>query len=259
MSERDHEPTPEAQARLRRLLADARHGDPIPVDVAARLDRVLDQLAHEPPQPVEAPDAVVDLAARRRRRVTGLLVAAAAVVVLGVGIGQSVRSSDSDSQSADAGSSAPAGAAAPEAGAADSAGGSALANGQQDVRPGEPAPTLLGPTDKLSTLDFAAPIQLSERGFARQVARYRNQESQQSSRRPTGPSLQQPAPDQSFGTTSSFLCQGADFGAGRLVAAFYDQLPSVLAYRPRTGSTQTVELLRCGTGEVLRSTVLAQP
>ena len=45
-------------------------------------------------------------------------------------------------------------------------------------------------------------------------------------------------------------------GRGRLLAALYDGVPAVLAYRALTGATQTVDLLRCGSGEVLRSTVL---
>src|SRR5215210_7000077 len=74
---------PSEDARIRALLADARHTEAMPADVVARLDRVLAGLATE-----RAPVApVVDLA-RRRRTAAKLLVAAAAVVVAGVGIGQ---------------------------------------------------------------------------------------------------------------------------------------------------------------------------
>ncbi|MCW2814384.1 MAG: hypothetical protein JWN84_1839, partial [Nocardioides sp.] len=79
-----HEPEPEAspaqQEAVRRLLAAARHDEPVPPEVAARLDAVLDQLATEgeraidPPPPAEREAVVHDLAvARRRRRATGLL------------------------------------------------------------------------------------------------------------------------------------------------------------------------------------------
>ena len=82
MSDPDLTPSEE---QVRRLLADARHDEPMPDDVADRLDRVLADLrasARRTPPPV-------DLGARRRRRVgRNLLVAAAAVVVLGVGISQ---------------------------------------------------------------------------------------------------------------------------------------------------------------------------
>jgi hypothetical protein len=67
--------TPEI-AEVRRLLAEARHTEPMPDDVATRLDDVLAGLA---------PDAVVvPIEAHRRRRVAGLLVAAAAIVVGGI-------------------------------------------------------------------------------------------------------------------------------------------------------------------------------
>ena len=72
------------EEQVRRLLAQARHEEPIPDDVAARLDRVLADLRAEP---AESGAPVVDLAVRRRRRrLTQGLVAAAAVVVLGVGV-----------------------------------------------------------------------------------------------------------------------------------------------------------------------------
>ena len=59
--------TPEQESAVRRLLAEARHDEPIPADVAARLDRVLAGLTRdEPGAPGVAP--VIDLAARRRRR-----------------------------------------------------------------------------------------------------------------------------------------------------------------------------------------------
>jgi hypothetical protein len=73
----------DADDAVRRALADARHNDPMPADVSARLDRVLDGLNAE--RADAAP--VVSLEARRRRRYAArTLVAAAAVVVGGFGI-----------------------------------------------------------------------------------------------------------------------------------------------------------------------------
>ncbi|GAB3076515.1 hypothetical protein [Nocardioides zeae] len=90
---------PATAAAVRRLLAEARHDEPAPPAVAARLDATLAGLRAErlaahpsapatehglPPRP--GADAPIDLAARRRRRRGGvLLAAAAAVVVVGVG------------------------------------------------------------------------------------------------------------------------------------------------------------------------------
>lgn len=111
---------PETAAAVRRLLAEARHDEPAPPAVVARLDATLAGLRAEraaPPAP-SAPtppglpprpsgDVPVDLAAhRRRRRGTLLLAAAAAVVAVGVGgvgvpqlggSGDSSVSSDADS------------------------------------------------------------------------------------------------------------------------------------------------------------------
>lgn len=86
---------PQEEARLRRLLADARHTAPMPDDVVGRLDEVLARLAEEEPvvPPRSEPDPVVvalDASRRRttRRRVAGGLLAAAALVVGGVTIPQ---------------------------------------------------------------------------------------------------------------------------------------------------------------------------
>jgi len=79
--------TPDQHDAVRRALADARHTDPIPADVAVRLDRVLDDLADERSAATEIAHSVVSLEARRRRRhATRMLVAAAAVVVGGFSV-----------------------------------------------------------------------------------------------------------------------------------------------------------------------------
>lgn len=248
MSDRDPDASPEQEARIRGLLADARHGDPIPVDVAARLDRVLDQLASERPAALEPVEEVFELAARRRRRVTGLLVAAAAVVVLGVGIGQVTRTDDSPGDSGSAGSSPAAD------NLAESADGATADNSQKNgpTRPGsDESAEAVGPPQTNNMTVAPPPVRLTERGFARQVLRYRDV----SGYRVTGDGG---VSSSQLSQSDAFMCATADWGEGKLVAAVYDGLPAVLAYRPQAGTTQTVDLLRCGTGEVLRSTVLAQ-
>ncbi len=57
----------------------------------------------------------------------------------------------------------------------------------------------------------------------------------------------------------SFMCPPTMWGPGKLVAVLYESAPSVLVYRPPAGDTQTVELRQCGSGDVLRSTVLPTP
>jgi len=77
--------TPQQTDAVRQALADARHTDPIPADVAARLEHALDGLRVE--REGAEPRPVVSLDARRRRRYAArMLVAAAAVVVGGFGI-----------------------------------------------------------------------------------------------------------------------------------------------------------------------------
>lgn len=81
----DPDRLPEHEEAVRRLLADARHDEPAPAEVVARLDDVLADLTAERRR--AAP--VVELgAARRRRRAASLVLAAAAVVAVGVGLDQ---------------------------------------------------------------------------------------------------------------------------------------------------------------------------
>src|SRR6476469_4846664 len=115
---------PQTEERVRRLLAEARHDEPMPADVASRLDDVLAGLAAEP-----APRGRVVPLADRRRKAGALLVAAAAVVVAGVGIGQALHGSHGDSSTAGASAE---GAPVPA---------SADGGGAHDRRNGRDAPT----------------------------------------------------------------------------------------------------------------------
>ncbi|MGL5808809.1 MAG: hypothetical protein ACRCYQ_02555 [Nocardioides sp.] len=78
---RDPGSNPAEIEAVRRLLGEARATGPMPADVANRMDDLIASLAAESP-----PAPVVDLAARRRRRVGASLVAAAAVAVLGFSV-----------------------------------------------------------------------------------------------------------------------------------------------------------------------------
>lgn len=119
-------PPSDDEARVARLLREARHEEAVPEDVAARLDDVLSDLARErseaapptpgpaatPPDPHRRTDVLPfdPLAARRRRRRSSALLVAAAAVVAAVGIGvavPSLQSSDEDAAtSSEAGGSA---------------------------------------------------------------------------------------------------------------------------------------------------------
>src|SRR6478609_10819271 len=142
----DEDLTP-ADEQVRRLLSDARHDEPMPDDVAARLDEVLAGLQDDRPP--------VDLAARQRRRhVRTWVLAAAAVVVVGIGANQ-VDWSGLGSSGEDSGASADSSAL--------EAGGSA---DQAEV----PAPEVAGGGQS----DWSgARTQLSSEAFGKQVDRFR--------------------------------------------------------------------------------------
>ncbi|GEP35210.1 hypothetical protein NSZ01_29780 [Nocardioides szechwanensis] len=237
----DHELSPE-QERVRRLLAQARVEDPMPDDVAERLDRVLARLADEEG---ESPATVVDLAHRRRRKAATLLVAAAAVVALGVGVGNLVPGTVSSGD--DAGSAAE----APEAEAAGDA-DSSLRNGVDGVAPGN---QFSGPASD-------RPQRVRPNFFADDVARLRAQQlvSITDSNGNVESQADPPPQEAPLGTASGvFVCDAAPYGAGQLVAVRYAGVPAVLAYRPPAGDTQVVDLLECGTAAILRSVTLPVP
>lgn len=253
------DPSPELPDDLRRLLADARHSEPIPVDVAARLDGVLARLEEErsahPEGGVEA--GIVDLAARRRRlRAVRLLGAAAAVIVVGTAavqaldLGSGADEAASSSVSADDRSST-----APDTGGdsgredqpgVDPNGGTAELGSALD------APAAAGsamPQDRTVTGTAVAGIparltRLDDLGFSDQVEALRE-------RVQTGY-----AADDSQTLKRLDGCAPADWGDGTAVAVTYNGDPAVLVFRPPTGATQVVDLLQCGTGDVLRSTTV---
>ena len=85
-----------AEAAVRARLAEARHTDPVPDDVVARLDAVLADLTADRREQDATPGAsVVPLSsapARRRRALATGLVAAAAAVAFGVALPQVIDS-----------------------------------------------------------------------------------------------------------------------------------------------------------------------
>jgi hypothetical protein len=250
MSTHEPEATPAQQEAVRRLLAEARHDGPVPPDVAARLDATLAGLAAEGPQAVDPPAPppgapVVDLAARRRRRAVGLLGAAAAVVVLGVAAGQLVgTTTGGGDDSSSAGGSAAFDEQPTVSSDAEGASG-AESDPQDEAAPSSPAPAP-NPAEAPPDSVYA----LNGRTFVREVRRIRDTAT------PTPSRADAFLSGADLTTSSMFVCPGADWGEGDLVAVRYAGRPAVLAFRPPVGDTQTVDLLQCGSGEVLRSTTL---
>ena len=255
-----HEPSPAEEARLRRLLARARHDERLPDDVATRLDDVLARL--EAGELDEAPVAAVhELAARRRRRVASVLIAAAAVVVLGVGLGQVVdglgTAGSDDTTAADSASTAESADRSQGRADEDAAGGlvlGELSEAEDGVAAYDgSAATILG---DLLVVDGRL-VQVPQEGFPRAAARIQRRIGA-----PAAASSPQDGRSYSIERSSPRVrrawegCAPAEWGEGVAVAVLYEADPAVLVIRPADGESQVVDLLQCGTGETLRSVTL---
>lgn len=239
-----HEPdlTP-TEEQVRRLLADARHTEPMPEDVAARLDGVIADLAAggaggaERPRPPELPRDLA--AARRRRTARNLLIAAAAVVVVGVGVNQvdlTVSGGDEDN-------------------AASSAGGDTEGAGRaaDEAQPEGQAAT---PRD-LDGLDGAtlsvAPVRLTSERFGTQVRRLQDRRPATLSDSVASGAIRG---HMDFDRLEAVPCPTAGWGGGRFVIVRYDGDLGALVFRRVRGDTQVVDLFLCGSDEPARSVTL---
>ncbi len=227
MTDPDSALPPELEDRVRDLLAEARHDEPVPPEVVARLDRVLADLAAP-----TTDGATVTPLVRRRRRAAGLLVAAAAVVAVGVGISQVVPgSSGGDAMTAADEEAADRPAHAPEA--------------QGDAS----GVTSEAPAD---ALEDAPPVRLRKRHFARDVelAQSLAQSYAVADRSAAGFSLDR---------ARRADCRAGDWGPGTVVPARYGSERAVVVLRRPTGDTQLADLFVCGREEPVRSARLPAP
>lgn len=204
---------------VRRLLADARHDEPVPADVVARLDGVLADLAAE-----ERRAALVPLRRphhpRRRRWAAGLV--AAAVVVVGGFVLRSVwpegsHTSNSASSSADSKASSSAG-------------------GRSQV-PGVSPEGFAIVTPHVAALHRASLVDDVRRAVAALPASLGS----------TPGSASPPA---------SFTCGAGPWGVGSGIPARLDGTDAMLVLRPPAHREQIAEVLQCGTGRVLASVTL---
>ena len=219
-------------AEVRRLLADARHIEPMPDDVVSRMNDALAGLA-EPPasQPIER-DGVILIDARRRRRVAGLLVAAAAIVVGGVVIAQHVQHGAPSS----AGSQADA-----ASGASESTQG--LVPQSND---GSEHSTNGGDTAKAahSLRMRDGRVVIRPRRFSADALRSRD--------------LLTAATADQFALKAVRGCPDVPADAD-LVAAEYQRAPAALVFRRAQGGSQVVDLYVCGSPRPVRSTTQPAP
>jgi hypothetical protein len=217
---------------VRRLLAEARHDEPIPTDVAARLDRVLAGLSQERTE-VPAEARVIHLEAHRRRRAAGLLVAAAAIVVGGVAVAQHLPGGS--------GAPATAGGSAADRNAGAEASGQALTS-SPPVSPGphddaqKAAPSLISGRVRVRPGHFTA-----DALAGRQVAAPTASGSRHDALKAVSP-----------GCVPSL-------GDAVLVPATYEKAPAALVYHAPAGSTQVVDLYICGSAKPVRSVTLPTP
>lgn len=220
--------------QVRRLLAEARHTEPMPDDVVARMDDVLAGLrdaqatTHEAPttsaeEPTAEPTAeVVPLARRRRLRAAGWLVAAAVVVVGGVTLAQHLPESSSPGTASAGAESAPD--RSPEA---PSAAGGNVGEAQ-------------APTELLGGRLVVRPNRFAHDALAgRQLLQSKSYDAQHSLR-----------------TTP---CAAVPTGAGQVLIATYQGARAALVYRPPSGNTQVVDLYLCRSSDVVRSATLPAP
>jgi hypothetical protein len=225
--------TPEQEADVRRLLADARHDEPIPAEVGARLDSVLAGLGRdEPGSPGGAP--VIDLAARRRRRnAAAILAGAAAVIVAGFAIGQVV---DVGGSADDASS----GSAADRATAATDAGGGAAPQGDGA------APSAPGP----SPAEAQAFLRLRSAHLERDLT------SQLSKPQGGADAVRSPTAESYAALGCSPPVPANKYASDEIYPALFDGRPAVVALAPPTAGEQRADVLSCDTAATLATATI---
>jgi hypothetical protein len=232
----DQTDRPELDA-VRRLLADARHTDPVPADVADRMDAVLADMSR---QRADEPGTaeVIPLDARRRRRAAGLLVAAAAIVVGGVAAAQQL--------SPDAGSPVTASTNADRATSSFSSQGSDAG--------GTTTPESQTPGLQRGHAS-GAHLQTKDGGVLVRPRRFTD-DALAGLRLLHGkvPGLD----DRSALMSVSSHCVRTPAGSDA-VRATYRRAPAALVYHRPAGSTQVVDLFVCGSSRPIRSVTLPVP
>ncbi len=233
----DDSPSPEADA-VRRLLAASRHDEPMPADVADRMDRVLADLAATPALGVAGPSSAAEtsetettsdgvitrLPVQRRRRAGGLLAAAAAIVVGGVVLAQHLPHGTSDGEES-----------------AGSAAGSQLSAGNTGNTGSAPAAAASLPAGKLQLDDGRLVVR--RQSFARDALKAQALLARRGPHRLPLPAAACPTPS----------------GHDQVVPALYHRAPAALVFHLPDGSTQVVDLLVCGTQQPVLSVTLPAP
>lgn len=232
--------TSDEEEAVRRQLVAARHTEPMPADVAGRLDDVLAGLQAGRAEPAAAPESnVVPLASRRRHKIAQGIVAAAAVVAVGVGVTQ-VLGNVGGGSSDDAGE-APA-VASDRDDAGEDSGGYAREEAPKGASPSTPAEL------DAMTEDYASAPEVRSESFQRDVTRLTPGYSKSALERKA----------ELFRLTEQ--CAPTSPPAGHdALRVRYDDQPAILAFRKLVGGKQRVDLYLCATGVRERSATIDQP
>jgi hypothetical protein len=220
-------------AEVRRLLAEVRHTEPMPDDVADRMAGVIAGLADETPETGETPGTptVISIAAHRRRRAAALLVAAAAIVVGGVTLAPHVHLSSNGGSAATPGAASDAGGSTDHGNTGQSQNGDQATPGTQSQLGEAKAPDLRGGRLVVRPSEFSAAA-LQGRAL---LAHHRG-----------------------LDVHLVRTCSGLPAKA-TAVSAEYQHASAALVYRRPEGSTQVVDLYVCGSDRPVRSTTLPAP
>lgn len=244
----DQSPRQPDEEAVRRLLAEARHDQPMPPEVVARLDERLVALQAE--RASQAVADVVPLASRRRRVLAGLVAAAAFIVVGGVALGQVLPSQQGeDSMSA---GSADSKEVAPEARpSADSELGAGASSGgaESDELKGAPeAPTSTSSKSQSQYLDSDRAVLTSGPSLRKQVIQLRSDGTYALAQR-----------EESETENGFEACVPPEVRSGesvRFAEILLDGSPGVVVYTPLDGSRELARVWVCGATTPLHRFVL---
>lgn len=223
--------TPDQESDVRRLLADARHDEPIPADVGERLDRALAELTREEPgSPPAAP--VIDLAARRRRRnAAALLAGAAAVIVAGFAIGQGIDVGGSADDSAASGGDA----------VADRSKASSESGGGVGLRDQSAEPSIPGPSPAEAPTFLRLRSEHLETDLTRQLDEPLNGSN----------AIRSPSAESYTALGCSAPVPANKYTLSELYPALFDGEPAVVALAPPASGQQRADVLSCDTAATL--------
>lgn len=242
MSDPDSDLTPAQDDAVRALLASARHTDPTPPEVVARLDAALASLTSDR---LETRAPVVTLASRRRRTAGTLLLAAAAVVVAGVGIGQVLPTGSSDESSAGAGDTAMSTDERPAESGSSPYGAEADMPGQDGEDGADPKQ---GDTSSRTTPEA---VPSPSNGLVGDLSAL----SGETALKPQVRKLR----DVVDPTASYAVCPVPDAETDTSVSVTFDGMPGALVFHAPSGGIQRIDVFLCGEREALRTLKLRAP